>query len=91
VLVLDNGPVHTSRVSLAALAARPWITVEWLPAYAPELNDIERTWRDLKRHHLAHKTFKTAGDLECAIRAAVKTLNQERQMTHPCENQKRAA
>jgi len=91
VLVLDNGPVHTSRVSLAALAARPWITVEWLPAYAPELNDIERTWRDLKRHHLAHKTFKTAGDLECAIRAAVKTLNQERQVPHPCENQKRAA
>ncbi len=44
VLVLDNGPVHTSRASMAALAARPWITVEWLPAYAPELNDIENVW-----------------------------------------------
>ncbi len=91
VLVWDNGPVHTSRATRAALAARPWITVEWLPRYAPELNDIERTWRDLKRHHLAHKTFKTAGDLECAIRAAVKTLNQERQMPHPCDDLKRAA
>ena len=28
VLVLDNGPVHTSKASTAALAARPWITVE---------------------------------------------------------------
>ncbi len=91
VLVLDNGPVHTSRASMAALVARPWITVEWLPAYTPELNDIERSWRDLKRHHLAHKTFKTAGDLECAIRAAVKTLNQERQMPLPCDDLKRAA
>ena len=88
VLVLDNGPVHTSRASTAALAARPWNAVEWLPAYAPELSRIERTWRDLKRHHLTHKTFKTAGDLECAIRTAVKKLNQERQVPHPCNDLK---
>jgi transposase len=42
VLVEDNGPIHTSKLSLAALAARAhWLTVEWLPKYAPELNDIE--------------------------------------------------
>ncbi len=62
VLVLDNGAVHTSKASRAALAERPWITVEWLPRYAPELNDIERSWRDLKRHHLAHQTFRDATD-----------------------------
>ena len=57
VLVLDNGPIHTSRATTRALAARPWLTIEWLPRYAPELNDIERSWRDLKRHHLAHQTL----------------------------------
>jgi len=58
VLVEDNGPIHTSNLSLAALAARAhWLTVEWLPKYAPELNDIEPVWRDLKAHHLAHQTF----------------------------------
>jgi transposase len=57
VLVLDNGPIHTSKLSLAALAARAhWLTIEWLPKYAPELNAIERVWRDLKAHHLAHHT-----------------------------------
>jgi hypothetical protein len=30
VLVLDNGPVHTSKASRAALDACPWITVEAL-------------------------------------------------------------
>ena len=44
-LVLDNGPIHTSKASLAALTARStWLTVEWLPRYAPELNAIEHTW-----------------------------------------------
>src|SRR6476646_6583815 len=39
VLVLDNGPIHTSKASRAALAERAhWLRVEWLPKYASELN-----------------------------------------------------
>ena len=78
VLVLDNGPIHTSKASRRALAARPWLRVEWLPKYAPELNDIERSWRDLKRHYLAHRTFRDADDLDAAIHHAVQALNRER-------------
>jgi hypothetical protein len=49
VLVEDNGPIHVSKFSLAALAARAhWLTVEWLPKYTPELNDIEVVWHNLK-------------------------------------------
>ena len=91
VLVLDNGPIHTSKASRAALDARPWITVEWLPRYAPELNDIERRWRDLKRHHLAHRTFRDAADLTTTIHAAVKQINKERQTPHPCDKLNKAA
>ena len=40
VLVLDNGPIHTSKASRAALAGRAWASVEWLPKYAPGLNAI---------------------------------------------------
>src|SRR3954452_13280577 len=78
VLALDNGPIHTSKASRRALAARPRLTVEWLPKYAPELNDIERSWRDLKRHYLAHRTFRDAGQLDLAIHRAVYALNIER-------------
>lgn len=79
VLVEDNGPIHTSKRALAALAARAhWLTVEWLPKYAPELNDIEPVWRDLKAHHLAHQTFADADALDQAIHQAVDALNDER-------------
>ena len=79
VLVFDNGPIHTSKATRAALAERAhWLTVEWLPKYAPELNDIEPTWRDLKRHHLAHQTFTGPDDLDRAIHDAVTKLNAER-------------
>ncbi len=88
--VLDNGPIHTSKASRAALDARPWLTVEWLPKYAPELNDIENSWRDLKRHFLAHQTFRDPDHLERAIHHAVDELNQERQ-TNMCAKLRIAA
>jgi len=86
VLVEDNGPIHGSKRSLAALAARShWLTVEWLAKYAPELNDIEVVWHDLKARHLAHQTFTDTAALDQAIHAAVQDLNRER-MTAPLAN-----
>jgi transposase len=79
VLVEDNGPIHVSKLSRAALASRAhWLTVEWLPKYAPELNDIEVVWHDLKAHHLAHQTFTDIDALNQAIHTAVDDLNRER-------------
>ena len=67
-------------------ASFPWrrcrrahgLTAEWLPKYAPELNDIEVVWHDLKAHHLAHHTFANADALDEAIHQAVDALNAER-------------
>lgn len=76
VLVLDHGTIHTSRAGRAALEARrSWLTVEWLPTYAPELNAIERGWRDLKRHYLANQPFADAADLDRRVHAAVRRRN----------------
>lgn len=72
VLVEDNGPIHTSKLSRAARAH--WLAVESLSKYAPELNDIEPVWRDLKAYHLAHQTFK---DID-ALDRAIHVRNQQR-------------
>ena len=77
-----------SKASRAALAARAhWLTVRWLPKYAPELNDIEVVWHDLKAHHLVHHTFIDAEALDRAIHAAVTSLNTERNV-HPLAKQR---
>jgi transposase len=83
VVTLDSGPIHVSKATRTALAEREHrLTIEWLPKYAPELNDAEEVWRDLKRHYLAHQTFTGAEDLTHAIHDAVKKLNKER-TRHP--------
>ncbi len=57
VLVLDNGPCHTSAASTAALAEREragWLHVVWLAKYCPHLNRKEPEWRRLKRDARSH-------------------------------------
>ena len=91
VLVLDNGPIHVSKASGAALAERAhWLTVEWLPKYAPELNDIEIVWGDLKARHLAHQTFTDVDGLDSTIHQAVSDLNAARNR-HPLDGQRISA
>jgi transposase len=78
-MVPDTGPIHVSRATRAAPAARAHrLAVEWLPKYAPELNDIEPAWGNLKAQHLAHQTFADLDTLDHAIHTAVASLNNQR-------------
>ena len=91
VLVENNGPIHASKLARTALAARAhWLTAEWLPKHAPELNDTEVVWHDPKAHHLAHQTFTDRAALDQAIHQAAKNLNRER-MTVPLAKSRSSA
>ena len=66
VIVLDNGPIHTSKVTRAALAARAhWLTVEWLPKYAPAAVaadlDLDGRSRETGRRTAARRLSDLAG------------------------------
>nr|WP_247198728.1 transposase [Streptomyces sp. LBUM 1477] len=48
VLVWDGLSAHWSRAMRAWVAEQDWLTLERLPAYAPELNPVELLWSSLK-------------------------------------------
>jgi hypothetical protein len=55
VLIWDGLSSHWSHKMRAHLdAQRAWLTVERLPAYAPELNPVEFLWANLKGGELAN-------------------------------------
>jgi hypothetical protein len=62
ILVLDNGAFHTAKT----LRWPANVTAVPLPPYSPELNPIERLWRDLK-DHVAETVAKTLDDLSDTV------------------------
>jgi putative transposase len=49
VLIWDNLNTHISAAMRELIAARDWLHVIRLPAYAPDLNPTEAVWSHLKR------------------------------------------
>jgi transposase len=64
VLLWDGLSSHWSHRIRAHLAAQDhWLTVERLPAYAPELNPVEYLWANLKGVELANCTGDTVAEV----------------------------
>jgi transposase len=54
VVVMDRYSAHWKAVRLLQEAGVDWLEVEWLPAYAPELNPSEMVWNHTKYADLAN-------------------------------------
>ena len=68
VLLWDRLPAHRSRrVQEYVNANTDWLTVEWLPAYAPELNPMEYFWSATKGKPLANLGADRIEELERVI------------------------
>jgi hypothetical protein len=64
VLLWDGLSAHWSHRMRAHLdAQRDWLTVERLPAYAPELNPVEFLWANLKGVELANFAGDTVAEV----------------------------
>jgi transposase len=72
VLVWDGLSAHKSPPIREVIAARSWLRVYQLPAYAPELNPVEKVWSTMKRG-LANHCARIATDVTTAREGPAQT------------------
>lgn len=73
VVVVDNYAVHKServKAELPRLNAAD-VYLFYLPAYSPELSDIEAIWNDVKYHQLPERSHQELGSLKRAVEYAL--------------------
>ena len=73
VLVWDNLNTHVSGVMRELAAARDWLTVFRLPAYASELNPVESVWSLLKRS-LANLVKHSLSELTALVKTRLRRM-----------------
>jgi transposase len=78
VVVLDNASLHTSRVIRGARAglAAAGIYLYFLPPYAPELNEIEPVFRQVKYQEIPRRSHTTRAGLRGAVETGFTTYGE---------------
>lgn len=66
-LITDGAAAHRS----TRLKVKESLKIEHLPAYSPELNPVERLFKELRRR-LKNRVFETLAQVEAAVIEAVK-------------------
>jgi transposase len=68
ILVMDRWSVHRAAARRLQRRFPRRLRIEWLPAYAPELNPDEQVWTQTKYRDLANFLPQDVTDLGCAVR-----------------------
>ena len=92
ILVQDNAPVHTARVTREALQEHGIPVMDW-PANSPDLNIIEHAWDMIGRALEQHEPpIQTIPQLQQAILDAWEDIPMERlqHLVHSCHRRCRA-
>lgn len=76
VLIWDNLSSHRSRRMRAFAARSHWLTLTYLPPYAPDLNPVEGGWAHLKNGLLANLGARTLDELLTTARRGLRHIQR---------------
>lgn len=80
VLIWDNLNTHISAAMRTLIAAREWLHVIRLPAYAPDLNPTEQVWSHLKRS-LGNLATHSIDHLTAIVKNRLKRIQYRPELT----------
>ncbi|MGW4568366.1 transposase [Streptomyces sp. NPDC004561] len=80
ILVWDGLSAHWSRAMRAWVAEQEWLTLERVPAYAPELNPVVLLWSSLKKRELANLVGDHLADVADASEQGIHRINRNQQL-----------
>lgn len=79
VLIVDGAPVHKAGIVKAFMDENnSWLRVEILPAYSPELNPTEKSWRFLKTKKLNGSTVKNKEELRKEAEKMMREIKKDK-------------
>jgi transposase len=82
ILICDRLSAHRSAVRKLLAEGTRWLHVEWLPAYAPELDPVEDVWNQSKYGKLANVVPEDIEDLRRSLENVLETFRHEPNRLH---------
>jgi len=77
VVVMDQAPPHTSKMTRAFIETHPRLHVFYLPKYSPDWNPDEKVWNHLKHQELVAHQARTKEELKTLTHRKLKGMAQD--------------
>jgi transposase len=84
VLIWDNLNVHRAAGLRKFAENTDWLTIYYLPPYAPDLNPVEGVWSLLRRGSLANVAFADPDHLVQTVRRGLRKIQYRPQLIDGC-------
>ncbi|MFJ3279471.1 transposase [Streptomyces halstedii] len=84
VLIRDNLNVHKAAGLREFAESRDWLTIYYLPPYAPDLNPVEGIWSLLRRGWLSNVAFSTPEHLVQTVRRGLRHIQYRSHLIDGC-------
>lgn len=79
VLIVDGAPVHVAKIVKNFMEEnKAWFRLEILPAYSPELNPTEQSWRFLKTKKLNGSTVSGKKELRYETKKMINQIKKDK-------------
>lgn len=76
ILIWDHLPAHRSRLMKQFLQDQhPWLDIEWLPGYSPDLNPTEGVWNNIKAREMANLCPDALNEATDSFRRGLRRLS----------------
>jgi len=82
VVVMDQAPPHTSKMTQAYIASQKRLHVFHLPKYSPDWNPDEKVWNHLKHEELKAHQATTKDELMKLTRRKLRSMSKNRDLIH---------
>ena len=82
VVVMDQAPPHTSKMTMGYISSQPRLHVFHLPPYSPDWNPDEKVWNHLKHHELKAHRAKTKKELAELTQAKLESMSDNMDLLH---------
>jgi len=77
-LICDNASFHKAKwLTEWVSTQKEWLRLEFLPAYSPDFNPIERLWRWMKSEYIHNRCWKSLAHLKTHLMQTLEEMKQK--------------
>lgn len=80
IIIADNASFHKSKWFTKWWQGLNWLRVEFLPAYSPDFNPIERLWKWIKREYIHNQCWSSKQDLKKYLKEKLLLMSKNKNL-----------